>query len=308
LAHGNDGGGSIRIPAACCGLVGLKPARGRISSGPEIGDSFLTTDGVLTRTVADQAAVLDIIAGYEPGDATWAPPPAEPFAAQAAQDPGRMRIGVVIEPPLRGAEVDPIHVRAVEDAAALLTELGHTVEPVEPSWHEEHVLALFTALYAPLISLQPVAAARLAKREPTREDMEAVSWMLWERSRAMTGLEHQGAITLIQRFARRLVAELSAYDAVLTPTLGERPLRIGELDTDAPDPEATFARSGRFTPHTAVANILGIPGISLPLAHGDDGLPVAIQLLGRPAGEGALLALAAQVEAARPWADRVAPL
>src|SRR5580658_9983633 len=130
VAHGNDGGGSIRIPAACCGLVGLKPQRGRISTAPELGDSSLTIDGVLTRTVADTAAILDVLAGYEPGDATWAPPPSEPFATSAARDPGRLRIAATTQAPVPDAVVDPVCAQAVADASELLRSLGHEVEEV----------------------------------------------------------------------------------------------------------------------------------------------------------------------------------
>src|SRR5205085_6588959 len=128
VAHGNDGGGSIRIPAACCGLVGLKPSRGRISSSPELGDSSLTTDGMLTRTVADTAALLDVLAGYEPGDATWAPPPSAPFAELARREPGRLRIGMTHVAPLDGAGLDPECERGWRAGAELLAELGHEVE------------------------------------------------------------------------------------------------------------------------------------------------------------------------------------
>ncbi|MFL5824185.1 MAG: amidase, partial [Solirubrobacteraceae bacterium] len=132
LAHGNDGGGSTRIPAACCGLVGLKASRGRVSVGPDAGDSFLATDGVLTRTVAETAALLDVLAGYEPGDATWAPEPEAPFAELATRAPGRLRVGLALNPPLRGAEVDPVCLDAARSAAAQLESLGHEVEEVTP--------------------------------------------------------------------------------------------------------------------------------------------------------------------------------
>jgi amidase len=304
IAHGNDGGGSTRIPAACCGLVGLKPARGRISLAPFVGDSMLAIDGMLTRTVAETAALLDLLAGYEPGDATWAPPPAEPFAQTAARPPARMRIGFTTEAPLPDAIVDPVHIAAVEDAAALLSELGHDVEPYTPPWAQADVLPLFTVLYAPLISSQTAFAAAFAGREPTADDMEALSWMMWELSRETSALEFNGAVVQLQALARQLVAALEPYDALLTPTLAERPVPIGTIDCSSPDPRATFRRSGQFTPHTAIANLTGLPAISLPIAHGDDGLPTAIQLIGSAVDEGRLLALSAQLEEARPWADR----
>ncbi|HEV7209749.1 MAG TPA: amidase family protein, partial [Mycobacteriales bacterium] len=153
FATATDGGGSIRIPAACCGLVGLKPARGRVSVGPESGDSFLVCDGVLTRDVADSAAVLDRLAGYEPGDATWAPPPARPFAAAAAGEPGRLRIGLALNPPLEGAVLDPVCAAATHDAAALLESLGHEIEEFTPPWSDSDLLEQFTRAFGPNISL-----------------------------------------------------------------------------------------------------------------------------------------------------------
>ena len=156
IAHGSDGGGSIRIPAACCGLVGLKPQRGRISRGPEQGEDFLVQDGVLTRTVAETAELLDVLAGYETGDATWAPPPAEPFAAAAAREPGRLRIGVSTLAPI-DAELDPICERGVRDAAQLLASLGHEVERVRGA------LVRQTTCCAP----SPRCSARRSPRRPS---------------------------------------------------------------------------------------------------------------------------------------------
>ena len=153
VAHGNDGGGSIRIPAACCGLVGLKPSRGRISAAPELGDSSLSIDGMLTRTVADTAAILDVLAGYEPGDATWAPPPLEPFARLAERAPGRLRIAATALPPTPDAVVDPMCARAVANAAELLRSLGHDVEEVEPPWRVDGLSELFGAVFANHIAL-----------------------------------------------------------------------------------------------------------------------------------------------------------
>ena len=305
LAHGNDGGGSIRIPAACCGLVGLKPARGRITLAPALGDSFLVTDGVLTRTVAESAALLDVMAGPELGDATWAPPPAESFAASAAREVGRLRIGFTLAPPVGEGGVDPIAERAVRDAAALLGELGHEVEelPTAP-WQIPGVMELFSAAFGPAVASTIVFAATIAGREPAAADMEKLSWYLWERSAELGAAHYLAAQAQLQALARGFVAAMSPYDAVLTPSLALRPRPIGELFGDNDDPAETFRRAGEFTPFCAIANVTGQPAISLPFAHGEDGLPVGIHFFGRPADEGTLLALGAQLEAARPWADR----
>ncbi len=308
VAHGNDGGGSIRIPAACCGLVGLKPARGRISAAPERGEAPLDVDGVLTRTVADTAAILDVLAGYELGDATWAPPPAEPFAAAAAMTGGPggrpLRIAATTLPPVADATVDPLCAGAVADAAELLRSLGHEVEEVEPPWQIEGLSQLFGAVFSIHIALQIVYSGMVAGREPAAEDMEPMSWAIHSMTQQINSVQGLGLEIQLQALTRQLVAFLAPYDALLTPALAERPLPIGTLDTAAPDPMATFTRSGLFTPFTPVFNASGQPGISLPLFHGEDGLPLAVQLVGRPAQESVLLALAAQLEAACPWAER----
>jgi amidase len=304
VAHGNDGGGSIRIPAACCGLVGLKPSRGRISSAPELGESQLTVDGLLTRTVADTAAILDVLEGYESGDATWAPPPSEPFAAAAARDPTRMRIAATTLAPLADAAVDPICAQAVADATGLLRALGHEVEEVEPPWQVDGLSDLFGRVFSNHIALSIAYSGAVAGHEPTAEDMEPMSWATFSMIKNMTAVEGMQAAIQLQGFARRLVSFLAPYDALLTPALAERPLPIGTLDTSAPDPMSTFTRSGLFTPFTPIFNASGQPGISVPLFEGNDGLPLGVQLVGRPAGEAQLLSLAAQLEGAKPWAGR----
>jgi amidase len=307
VAHGNDGGGSIRIPAACCGLVGLKPARGRISVAPELGDSSLGIDGVLTRTVADTAAILDVLAGYEVGDATWAPPPPEPFSGAAGADPGRLRIAATTLPPVPDAVLDPACAQAVRDAEEILRALGHEVEEVDPPWQQDGLRELFGAVFSSHVALSIAYSGTVAGRDPSASDMEPMSWAIYSMVGKMSAVESLAAAARLQGFARSLVAFLHPYDALLTPALAERPLPLGTLDTAAPEPLSTFARSGLFTPFTPVFNATGQPGISVPLFEGEDGLPLGVQLVGRPAGEASLLALAAQLERARPWADRRAP-
>jgi amidase len=308
VAHGNDGGGSIRIPAACCGLVGLKPARGRISAAPELGDSSLGIDGVLSRTVADTAAILDVLAGYEPGDATWAPPPPQPFALAGTREPGKLRIAATTHPPVIDAVVDPVCARAVSDATELLRSLGHEVEEVDPPWQIDGVSELFGGVFSVHVALQIAYSGIVAGREPSAEDMEPMSWAIYQMTQSFNALEGMGAEIRLQAFTRQLVEFLEPYDALLTPALAERPLPLGTLDTAAPEPMSTFTRSGLFTPFTPVFNASGQPGISLPLYQGEDGLPLGVQLVGRPAGEAGLLALASQIEAAAPWAGRRAPV
>ncbi len=308
IAQGNDGGGSLRIPAACCGLVGLKPQRGRISLAPEVGEQFLVQDGVLTRTVRETALLLDVLAGPELGDASWAPQPAEPFARAAAREPGTLRIAMTTTMPLLDAELDPACERAARDAAQLLVDLGHEVEDVQAPWRAPGMLDLFTAAFGPALSAQIAFAGLLAGRAPEQADVEPLSWGLWERSKGIDSVTAQLAVFQLQALGRAIVTWADPFDAVLTPALAQKPVAIGELDPCGPDPAGTFERGGHFTPYTAISNVTGSPAISLPLYEHDDGLPLAVQLIGRPAQEGALLALASQLQAARPWAGRRPPV
>ncbi len=210
IAHANDGGGSTRIPAACCGLVGLKPQRNRISLSPEIGQSFLATDGVLTRTVADTAAALDVLAGPEVGDAAWAPPPDEPFAVSAARAPERLRVAVTVSPPL-DVPVEAERAQAARDAGALLAALGHDVEEADPPWRRPRLGELFMALFAPLVMLQVAQARMIAGREPAEDDMEPLSWALWQRVGRMSGARRAPRV----RAARDLRPRPAALDGRL---------------------------------------------------------------------------------------------
>jgi amidase len=305
IAHGNDGGGSLRIPAACCGLVGLKAQRNRVSTAPELGASALTVDGVLTRTVAETAALLDLLAGYESGDAALAPPPAEPFALSAARPPARLRIAFTTLPPLPDATVDPLCVEATTRAATLLESLGHEVEEVTPPWQSEDLQEMFGDYFAVHVAVGVYFAALAgASGEPHAPDMEPLSWALWTRCQRISSVAFQVLQTQIQARMRAVVSYLEQYDVLLTPALAERPLPLGTIDSAAADPLAAFTRSGYFTPFTPVFNASGQPAIALPLFQGEDGLPLGVQIAGRPAGEGTLLALAAQLEQAEPWAGR----
>ena len=303
LAHGSDGGGSLRIPAACTGLVGLKPTRGRISRGPDLGDDFLVQDGTLTRTVGETASLLDILSGYEVGDTTWAPPPPEPFAEAVRREPGRLRIGLSLKPPIE-ASLDPESERATRLAAELLSELGHDVEEIEAPWGEQEVFDQFFMAFGTAISMGLFFGGLVTGREPSPELVEPLSWTVFEAVRAHTALDYLLARTQLTALSRGIIGLWENYDVVLTPVLAERPVSIGEIDACSEDPWEDFRRSSRFTPYTALFNVTGQPAISVPLFHGDDGLPTAVQLAGRPAGEGTLLSLASQLEAARPWADR----
>jgi amidase len=308
LAHGGDGGGSLRIPATCCGLVGLKVSRGRTSAGPERGDDPLVTEGVLTRTVSDTAALLDVLAGYEPGDATWASPPARPFSKAARVPPTGLRVGIMLEPPVP-AVLDPACARAAEEAGRLLEELGHHVEVCNPKPLAQRTREAFDDVWAVLAAEGVDAGGSILGRPPTAGDVEPLTWALYERGRALSALAYRRSFAEIQRAAREVVASTLTYDALLTPALAERPVPIGTITGfEQPDPLGALSRSDRFSPYTALWNMTGQPAVSLPLLHGEDGLPLGVQFVGRPAGEEVLISLSAQLEEARPWKQRLPPM
>ena len=283
VAHGNDGGGSIRIPAACCGLLGLKPSRGRVSRGPVQGDDPLSVDGVLSRTVTDTALLMDVLAGYEVGDATWAPRPAEPLHVSIRRDPGRLRVAFTTENVL-GVPVDPTEARAAGEAAALLAELGHEVEEVEALEVGPEGLLLFSMMFAARAAGGIRDGLAVLGRELEDGDLEPLTRQMVDWGNATSAAEYVSAYHRLQALARQIVAFFADYDVLLTPTLAERPLPIGELDGNG-----DFARSGAFAPYTAVFNVSGQPAISIPWGVAED----------------TLLQVAAQIEAVRPWAQRL---
>ncbi|HWM09738.1 MAG TPA: amidase [Solirubrobacteraceae bacterium] len=307
VAHGNDGGGSLRIPAACCGLVGLKPSRGRVSRGPDLGDSFLGADGVLTRTVAETAALLDVLAGYEVGDSTWAPRPTEPYATSVRRDPGRLRVAMSAANPME-VDVEPECVRGMHAAGELLSSLGHEVETASPSFPGGDVLGLFLSVFGPQVSLGIGYGELLANRPPEEDEIEPLTRAVFEHARQMNSIAYLGAVAQMQAVARGIVAFFAEYDLLLTPALGERPVPIGEIDGCGDDPLEDLRRSGRFTPFTSLFNATGQPAISVPLGFGDDGLPTAAQLVAKPLGEDTLLQVAAQMETALGRPPQVPPL
>jgi amidase len=297
IAHGNDGGGSIRIPAACCGLIGLKTSRGRVSRGPDLGDSFLSCDGVLTRTVAETAQVLDVLAGYEVGDATWAPRPVEPYATSVRRDPGRLRIAMTADNAL-GVDVDPECVRGMHVAGELLASLGHDVVHASPSLPGGDALGLFIQAFGPAVALGIGYGELLAGRAPEQDEIEPLSRTIYDIAQNLPSVGYLAATAQLQALARGLVAFFAEYDLLLTPALAERPLAIGDCNGLGENPLEDLERSGRFTPFTALFNVTGQPAISVPVGFGDDGLPTAAQLVAKPLGEDTLLQVAAQMETA----------
>lgn len=294
LTHGSDGGGSIRIPASVCGLVGLKPSRGRISSAPLYGDvSGLSTHGSLATTVRDAAALLDAMAGHHPGDPTWAPPlPAgESYLGWCDRTPARLRIAGFSEPMISDRDVDPAVRSAYEDARRLLRDLGHELVAIQPPPLRAAVgdFEVVWAVGTTGIPVDPEAESLL--RPLTR----------WLRTRGSqtSAAQYQAALVGMRQAAAAALVALHPYDAVLTPTLGQLPALVGGLRNDA-DPAADFEAQKDFTPFTAAWNVTGMPAVSLPTGWSEAGLPIGTMLAGRPGEDHRLLALAAQVEAVLP--------
>ena len=296
-AHGSDGGGSLRIPAACCGVVGMKPSRGRVSPGPHRSEGIgLVADGVLTRTVRDSAALLDVIARPRPGDVHPVEAPASSFlqACDAAVKP--LRVGVLIDPlNTDDAPVHPEALAAVAGAARLLEESGHGIDVAPRPMTGEDWMA-----FMPLWS---TGAAQVPLPPEAEDLLKPLTRWLREIGRAVTGVEYAGALGAMQQLGRRIVAAWADFDVILTPTLAQPPLPPAELEL--PDPAADFEAQKRFTPWTSIWNMTGAPAISLPLHRAEvDGveLPFGVMLGGvRPGQEEVLFALAAHLEVADPW-------
>jgi amidase len=266
-----------------------------VSKGPlDIDSSRLSVYGPLARTVRDAAAFLDAVATPRPGDPDPLPLPAEPFLRACGRDPGRMRIGRFVEPPVE-TEIDPQLLDAWERTSRLLESLGHEVVDIDSPVPPEAVPA-FETLWA--------VAAHTAPIDPAREaELRPLTRYLRSRGEQISGPQYAQAVGTLGLFARQGIATTAQFDAVLTPTLAMLPRPVGWFDRDG-DPAADFERRKRFTPFTAVVNTTGQPAISLPLYQSSEGLPIGIMLVGRPADEATLLRLSAQLEAAAPWRDR----
>ena len=306
FAHGSDGGGSIRIPAACCGLVGLKPSRGRISLAPLVpSPSALSGDGFLTRTVADTALGLDVGAGYEWGDMAWPPPPAGTFADSVRRDPGRLRIGFTTVAP-NEADVHPECVAAAQQAAKLLESLGHEVEEDAPDWGGPRFIETFEQVWTAELGTSVVNLGRVVGHPLDLEMVEPLSREMAEAARSMNAVDAFGALTRLRAYSRSVVGWWADHDVLVSPTLAQPPLELGSLEPEPGKPamEVLTGRAAAFVPFTPPLNATGQPAISLPLHQSADGLPIGVQLVGPPSGEELLLSVASQLEQAAPWAGR----
>jgi amidase len=306
-AHGNDGGGSIRVPAAACGLVGLKPSRGRVSLAPEFGDVMtgLLVEHVLTRSVRDTAAILDLTQGVVAGDPYAAPTPRQPYLAEVGADPGVLRIGVMATAPGGEFEVHPDNVSAVEAAAGVLESLGHSVEVSGPAGIDAEYIERFLQRWTSGIAWELDYWSRRTGAEVTADRTEASTWALAEMGRGVSGPQYLAALEHGQRTARA-AAEWweGGFDLLLTPTMGEPPTPLGTFEPESGNPASPIFRSIPTAGFTAFWNATGQPAVSLPLHWSDEGLPIGVQLVAAYGREDLLIRVAAQLEEAQPWADR----
>ena len=307
MAHANDLGGSIRYPAAWCGLFGLKPSRARVPAGPEFGDvaSGFQADHAVTRSVRDSAALLDAVAGPAIGDPYWAPPPARPFLAEVGAPAGRLRIAVRTAP-RHGQPVDPRYVAAVDRAAALLSDLGHAVEEGAPDGLDDPAYeSSMGPVYGGAVAWIIAYWTRRLGRPPGDDDIEPQTRAFWERGSRVSAADYLVALETLQRVSRQVAGWFEHHDLWITPTLGSPPPPLGELVGTDHEPLAGARNAGRHLMFDAeLANISGNPAMSVPFGWDDDGLPIGLHVLGRFGDEATLFRVAAQIEEAEPWAHR----
>jgi len=303
MAHANDGGGSIRIPASCCGLFGLVPTRARNPLGPLFGDciSGLVREHAVTRSVRDSAALLDATCGPDIGDPYWAPPPERPFLQEVGADPGKLRIAFTTKS-APGVDIHPDCVRGVQKTASLCSELGHEVEEVAPELDGEMMEQAFVTLWS------SGCASTLKLLKATKDQVEPLSWALFEMGSRYSAPDYLLALQNVQWISRQFARFFSDYDVLLTPTLAEPPVPLGTFDSPEDDPLKGFRRAGEFVPFTGICNMTGQPAMSVPLYWNSEGLPIGSHFIGRFGDEATLFRLAAQLEQARPWAQRRPPV
>jgi amidase len=310
FAHASDGGGSIRIPASCCGVFGLKPSRGRLPMGPDIGDIMhgLVTEHAITRSVRDSAALLDATDGPDVGAPYAAPPKARPYVQEVGAPPGTLRIAYTTRTNT-GVEVQPECLKAIQDAVQLLEELGHNVVEASLEVPDEEMLAqTFMTIWTSGVVLAVDKLAGLLGREPTPQSFEPLTWALYEMGRQQNVSQYLLAHDAMQRYTRAFAARFQGVDAWLLPVAAEPPVPLGTFDAPPDEPTMPLFRAAAFTPFTPLANMTGNPAMSVPFHWTPEGLPVGIQFVGRFGDEATLFRLAAQLEAARPWASRRPPL
>jgi Asp-tRNA(Asn)/Glu-tRNA(Gln) amidotransferase A subunit family amidase len=304
MAHATDGFGSIRAPAACCGLVGLKPTRARNTMTPYAGEGLggLSAEHAVTLSVRDCAALLDTTAGPGAGDPYAAPPPARPFLEEIAGEGGALRIAYTAVAP-NGAPIDAESVSILRDTAALCTDLGHRVEEANPEIDGALVVPTFLTIAA-ANTVVNLASHPSAGRPPREDEVERVTWATGKMGEAVSGADYVRAIHTAHRLGRQMAAFHAAYDVLLTPGLATLPVKLGWIDMMLEDVDEYWRRVFAFSPFTVWFNITGQPAMMLPIGRSTDGLPLAVQLVARHGGEATLFRLAGQLERTRPWFDR----
>lgn len=304
-AHATDGGGSIRNPAACCGLFGFKPSRGRVSLAPLAqGWGGALTEHAITRSVRDSAALLDLVGAPQPGDPYFLPSPSPPFATEVARPPGRLRIGFV-SGALAGGDVDPACAEAVLAAARLCESLGHSVAEVKPPAGVGQIQSLARTIIAVSVAATLADAGRRRGRPVSEAEVEPFTWQVAQRGLAFTAPDYATALEDLQQAARAFAAIHEQADVLLCATLGSPAVPIGWLTED---PARFGERLARFTPNTIVFSNTGQPAMSVPLGHSPEGLPVGVTFAARLGQDAMLFRLAGQLEQAQPWFDRTPPL
>jgi amidase len=307
-AHGTDGGGSIRIPASCCGLFGLKPTRARTPMGPDLGENWSgsSVGHAVTHSVRDSAALLDATAGPDVGDPYWAPPPSRPFLAEAGADPGRLRIAVATKP-WTGHPVDRECLDAVAQAAKLCADLGHHLEEASPAIDEELHSQARRIIRAANTRATLEARGKRLGREVRPEDVETITWLTAEIARNLTAADYACAIRDAHQIGRVVGRFFTQYDVLLTPTMCHPPPKLGLLGMSGSDPDVYWKAHPRAVAFTALFNTAGNPAMSVPLHWSADGLPIGVQFAAGFGEEATLIRLASQLEAALPWAERRPP-
>ena len=304
MAHASDGFGSIRAPAACCGVVGLKPTRGRNTFSPYTGEGLggCSTEHAVTLSVRDCAALLDATAGAGPGDPYAAPPPARPYLVEATTPPGRLRIAWTVTPP-NGAPIEAEPLRVLHETAALCADLGHQVAQADPVVDGAAVVPTFLTLAA-ANTVVNLGGHPTAGRPPRPGEVERVTYATGQKGEKITAADYVRATQTMHRLGRQMAAFHTQWDVLLTPGLAMAPPKLGWIDMMLEDVDEYWRRVFAFSPFTVWFNLTGQPAIMLPLGVSQDGLPVAVQCVARYGDEATLFRLAAQLESARPWRDR----
>ncbi|MEX2480309.1 MAG: amidase [Gammaproteobacteria bacterium] len=311
LAHANDGGGSIRIPAACCGLVGLKPTRQRVPTGPAFGDwlNGYACELIVSRSVRDTAAMLDAVQGPDVGPPNIITPPARPYLDEMRAGAGKLRVGWTATP-MNGAPVHPHVVDGLHDTVKLVESLGHEMVETRFDIDWPHYFEQLVTIWTAYVAWAIDGVANAVRRTPSIENLERVTWEIYQHGKRLSALHMHDALANFNTVCRQSGALFEQVDVMLTPTVAQPPLRLGTLDQNAIGVDAREWSRQVFDwiPFTPLCNTTGQPAISLPLSWSPDGLPIGMQFAGRLNDEATLIRLAAQLEQAQPWADRKPPV